>query len=293
MRAATVNDRQTRSNNFDLVLYKNPIDTRKSFIYPTEYDCDIREPVERILTVDTVNSDNAIKIYVLGVPDGVSPYINEAMIPDGTVRRLYIFSNKELDASNRKLVASYYKQNLYEIHTFAVPCSRLTDITVRPNFNFIIRDERLHGDRTSYMEYRYFRKRMHPANVLLDTTTGNVYPFVLPDTVPCPMIMIMPDNFTILDSKKRGIVEISPGVLIHLFSKHFLTATDVRSRDEFNDANTVTDIRILDTIHLLSFVKDCFARMGFLNVYGASIRQCVAYDSYCTAVIGEYSNVNV
>lgn len=279
-----------------MILYKNPINTQGSFVYSTNYDCKIHEPVERILTVDTTNSDNAVKIYVFGVPDGVSPYVNEAMIPDNVVRRLYIFSNKALSLDDQKLIASYYKGTLYEPTVLDTPVFQL-DFTKnqRPAFNFYIMDDRLIGDKSTFMEYRYFSKRTQPANVLLDIRSGDVYQFVLPDTVPCLITIIMPDNFAVHPNQKRAVVETSPGILIHLFSRHFMISPNkmITRRVDGYELNTVTDARILDTVHLLSYVKDCFARMGFLNVYGASVRQCVAYDSYCTAVIGEYSDVNV
>lgn len=272
----------------NIVFYRNPIDMYGKYVYPLEFDCNITEPVERIITTDSVHSDNAVKIYVFGVPDGVSPYVNEAMIVKNTIRRLYIFSDKALSVENLNLVTPHYKGQPYKFPTLTVPSISLRLPSEVPQCNFYVRDNRFKGDYSSFIEYRYFRKRMHSANVLFDAQTGNMYPFVLPQTIPCPINLIMPVNFTTL-GPKRGSVELSPGLIIHVFSKHFLKA---QQRGTF-DQHPITDSRILNSANLLTYVKDCFARMGFLNVYGASVRQCVAYDSCCTAVVGDYTDINV
>lgn len=274
----------------NIMLYRNPLNTYNMYVYPLEFDCDIKEPVERIITTDNVHSENAIKIYVFGIPDGVSPYVNEAMILKDTVRRLYIFSNKALNSINLKLVTSYYKGRSYNFPNLIVPSVSHRRFEA-PLCNFYVRDFRLNGDLSSFLEYRYFRKRMHSANVLLDMQSGNAYPFVLPHTVPCPVTLIMPVNFTTL-GPKRGTMELSPGLIVHVFSKYFLKAQQSVNGQQ-SDQHVITDARILDTLHLLAYVKDCFARMGFLNVYAASPRQCVAYDSCCTAVVGDYVDINV
>lgn len=283
------NENKVKSINEDMILYKNPLNVYNMYVYPMEFDCNITEPIERIITTDNVQSDTAIKVYAFGVPDGVSPYINETMIVKNSTRRLYIFSNKMLNSINLKLVTSYYKGRLYNIPNLTVPSMSLKRWSETPQCNFYVRDLRLNGDLVSFLEYRYFRKRMYKSNVLLDMQSGNIYPFVLPHTVPCPVTLIMPDNFTAL-GPKRAVVELSPGLVIHVFSKYFL-----KSRRSVNkpEQNVITDTRILDTMHLLAYIKDCFARMGFLNVYAASPRQCVAYDSYCTAVVGDYVDINV
>lgn len=281
-----------KTSDETMTLYRNPLDAYNMYVYPLEFDCDITEPVERIITIDNVHSDNAIKIYVFGVPDGVSPYVNEAMIVKDTVRRLYIFSDKALNSTNLKLVTSHYKGRPYNFPNLTVPSVSLKHHHrfETPQCNFYVRDFRLNGDVSSFLEYRYFRKRMHRANVLLDVQSGNMYPFVLPHTVPCPVTLIMPVNFTTL-GPKRGTVELSPGLIVHVFSKYFLKAQ--QSVAVQSDQHVITDARILDTSYLLAYVKDCFARMGFLNVYATSSRQCVAYDSCCTAVVGDYVDINV
>lgn len=74
--------------------YQNFLDTERSFVDATEYSCTITEPVKHVLTKQL--SNETIGIFLMGIPDGVSPYVNEALIPKNIIRRLYIFSDKPI-----------------------------------------------------------------------------------------------------------------------------------------------------------------------------------------------------
>lgn len=74
--------------------YQNNLDTSHSFTYATEYSCKITKPTKRTLTKQL--SNETIDIFLMCIPDGVAPYVNEALIPKNIIRRLYIFSEKPI-----------------------------------------------------------------------------------------------------------------------------------------------------------------------------------------------------
>jgi len=240
------------------------------------------------MTVDQRN--NAIKIYVLGIPIGVSPYVNETLIVGNELLRLYIFSDKPLSEKLIKIIESHHKGEKYDVLRLTIPSAQVT----QPLCNFYTYDERHVNDYTSFIEYRYFRQRFTPANVIYNPNSGDMYRFVLPEECRAPIAFIMPANYIAI-SPKRGFIIFQKGLIAHLFTKNFMIsekrvqATDSKITGPF----VVTDTQIMRTENMLNFVKDKFSKMGFLNMYTAGTRQLVAYDNFITAVLGDYSNINI
>lgn len=257
-------------------------------MYATAYTCDRKEPLEQLVSVD--GTKNVTKIYVLGIPDGVSPYVNETLIIGDETLRLYIFSDKPLSEKLIKLIELHHKGEKYDVLTLTTASAQV----VQPLRSFYVHDERCAKDYTSYTEYRYFRQRFTPANVIYNPNSGNVYRFVLPEECRAPIAFIMPANYIAI-SPKHGYIIFEKDLIIHMFTKHSMIsekqspATDSRTTASF----VVNNTQIMRTENMLNFVKDKFSKMGFLNTYTVSARQLVAYDDFITAVFGDYSNINI
>jgi len=70
-------------------LYKNDIDSSDMFIYATELTSTIDCPEKLTLKHDIAG--DSITVIRMGVPDGIGPQINEALLSEPTIRRLYIY----------------------------------------------------------------------------------------------------------------------------------------------------------------------------------------------------------
>lgn len=281
------------------ILFRNPIDTIRSHVYATEHECDLKEPREQLVHVD--GRKNVIKIYVFGIPVGVSPYANETLITGNEPRRLYIFSDRPLSKHLREFVGAHHQ------HIFGGGNneSRVLDLVVpfaakvtQPWCNFYVSGDANGNDYTSFVEYRYFRQRFTHATAFFNPNSGYVFRFVLPEECRAPIALIMPENYSPI-SPRRGYIAFGHGLIVHIFTtKHFMVSAE--KPHSGNGGNVVkpstfvvTDTQIMQTENMLDFVKNKFSKMGFLNMYAAGPRQLVAYDDLVTAVLGDYSNLNI
>ncbi|CAI6374961.1 unnamed protein product [Macrosiphum euphorbiae] len=217
------------------VLFKNPIDTRKNNVYATPYSCDIREPETRMVSVD--GTKNLQKVHVMGIPTGVSPYVNETLVDGAERRRFYIFSENKLTEDLIRLMTQHHKLEPYDVPRFQTPCGRVDQ---QPSTNFYVYDQRASNDHASFFEYRYFRQRYCEANAIFDPASKNVYRFVLPDECVAPLAFIMPENYVAI-SPKRGYIMFETGIIIHFFTKHFMLAKNALSPANASKPAVVTN----------------------------------------------------
>lgn len=243
-------------------LYSNVNQLRK-FIYPRSFQTDAQLQTEnRQLSVSTHPSNNyndgtttavatndfeddtaaantnLINITVTGVPDGVSPLVDQALIKNDAARRLYVFSDRELDEDQLTLIDTFYGKRPYPNFRCNI-LTKTTRLNAYPKHNFVMRNEptqnilelidngQIHPDEDitnpqvmvqidnnddengcptvscSYVEYRYLQQRHLMANICFNPYTGDVYRLVLPER---PLLcIIMPENF-IRTGAKEGIL---------------------------------------------------------------------------------------
>lgn len=82
-------------NEYASVVYSNPVNALQSYVYPTELECSLTMPQERLISTDGTKT-NVIKISVMGVPDGISPYINETLMTGSRRSAVFIFIQNNL-----------------------------------------------------------------------------------------------------------------------------------------------------------------------------------------------------
>lgn len=290
-------------------VYSNPVDTMRSYVYSTEVQCSIVEPQERLISTDGTAA-NVVKISIMGVPDGVSPYVNETLLtgPIG-IRRLYIYSERQLNVESLRVVVESYKDKPMPFPKWLTPIVRNGN-SPQPRCNFLVRNSWKPNDFASFVEYRYFRQRLVPTTVFFEPQTGHCYNFVLPDSGPAPlMAILMPENY-VPTLAKSGVLDFGNNVRLSVFSKHFLVSANsvgsltacakrrlgvIDATETYAVSSTayVSDAQILYSETLLDFIRLKMSKMGLLNVYTTSSNQLVGYDKYITVVFGDHSNVNV
>ena len=309
MSQKTVTDR----NGSERFVYTNPVDTIRSYVYHTEVQCSVTVPQERLISTDGT-STNVVKISIMGVPDGVSPYVNETLLtgPVG-VRRLYIYSERPLNVDSLQVVVESYKDKPMPFPKWSTPLVRNGSVG-QPRCNFFKRNSWKANDFASFIEYRYLRQRFVPATVFYEPQTEHCFNFVLPDSGPAtPLAILMPENYT-QTSLKRGVLDFGNNIRLSVFSKHFLVSANPKNvlgvgmtpcakrrlgshtgagMPAISSDSYVSDAQILYSDTLLEFVRLKMSKMGLLNVYTLSSSQLVGYDKYITVVFGDHSNVNV
>lgn len=279
-------------------LYKNAYNMSK-YAYARPYTTSITVAEYRqMMTGGDEERPQFVDIYIVGVADGVSPKVHETMIPVGTPRRLYIFSDTPLDEKTLSAVDSYYKGHRYPLLSLITSCAQLDGSRV-PMQNFYT----AYADRGSedeieaavfrrqdamFVEYRYAQQRHTVANIYYDEFTNKVYRLALPAD-NAMLVLIMPYNFVRTGLKQGYFLFDNIDLIVRVYSKHLLSAnqtSDNASEVLVNDICT-GNRRIMDII------RTFYSRMGVHNVYTPSDNQIVGYDKYLTLVVGDVSNINV
>lgn len=275
MAASILNSSPTVASNLldcktNTELFSN-INQLRKFAYPRAFQTDGNQHTEnRQLSVSddasATNNGNktntaVVNITVTGVPDGVSPLANRALIPPNTTRRLYVFSDAELDTEQLDLIDTFYGRRPYPNFR----CDMLTKastLAAYPKHNFYMRndaseiifDENVdnNGNRivtttaiidsnsgcptmsSSYIEYRHLQQRHMLANICFNPYIGAVYRLVLPER---PMLcIIMPQNF-IRTGPKQGFFRFDNNLIVRVYSRFLLTAAQ-HDATSSNDADT-------------------------------------------------------
>jgi len=218
----------------------------------------------------------------MGIPDGVAPYVNEALIPKNVIRRLYIFSEKKLVPKTLRQIELFVITVPYPYPSLML--SRVCPL--QPTHNFFVPELKPNmPDFSSFTEYRYFHKRSIPANILYQPNDKICFKFSPPSYCTAPTTIIMPSNFEPLDDFS-GTITVG-NYIIYITSKYLLTSINAKPQNAVNIQ--VNDIDLIDNFNVLKTIKDIFARMGVLNAYMASRKQYVGYDDYLTFTFGEFS----
>lgn len=294
-------------------LYSNATPIGASYAYPRPFLAgDLTSERKR---VTRAADGGVVAIALTGVPDGVPPITNETLVPAGSPRRLYVFSDLPLSMAQLRTTDSFYGKQAYPIAVANVPCGRLPPGRVpRHNFSLILRTNAGNNDDTmefssdpndeqpisaaythqpcslsGFIEYRYLQARHVAPSIGFHSLDGHVYRMVLPGRQQM-IVLIMPENF-IATGLKQGFFRLDGGLIAHVFSVYPLAATtriDPTASDEY-----VCEVSVIDTSdqRLMDVIKGFFARIGMHRILSSAANQVYAYDRFLTVVVGSTANL--
>lgn len=227
------------------------------------------------LTTDGIAFTN---ITITGIPDGVSPLANDALVEKGSLRRLYIFSDTPLNEKYMHSVDQFYGRDHYAITVGAMANTVVESI---PNTNFYM-SAGPPSSVTDFVEYRYMAQRHLLTNVYVDSSTNELYKLVLPER-PL-LVIIMPSNF-IRTGMKTGYFRYASNLIIRVYSKYILSSTLFEE-----DTNEVTKFNSYNS-QLKSMAELQLSRCGMHKIVSSRNDQIYGYDKYMTMVVGSISNL--
>lgn len=321
---ATKNNLQLK-NTFNLLdggndteLFSNASQLRK-FSYARLYQTDNNQHMENrqlVINNDTGNnqksntipSASTINITIIGIPDGVSPYADRALIPAGTKRRLYVFSDEELDANHLEMIDSLYGKQPYP----NFKCDLLTQANTLDTFpknNFYMRNETMNealGNQStttccptmscSYIEYRYLQRRHILANICFNPYNGAVYRLVIAKR---PMLcIIMPENF-IRTGLKTGYFRFENNLIVRVYSRYLLSAhlaeptTNPTELDVQQQPLVEVSVFDFNNVKMNKMVRRIFGRFGLHKIDSFNSNHIFAYDKYVTMIVGSIANISL
>ncbi|ATY70229.1 GrBNV gp35-like protein [Tomelloso virus] len=254
-------------------LYTNLSNTG-NYNYPRQYATKVGYD-QKEMTVDGVNFTN---ITITGIPDGVSPIANEALVNKNALRRLYIFSDNQLSDQYLESIDRFYGKVPYPIVYCNVPNDTLDTV---PEENFYACD----GPPSSvsqFVEYRYLHQRHLITNVAYDPNTNNIYKLCLPES-PL-MVIVMPANF-IRTGLKTGYFKFDNNLIIRVYSRYMLSSSN--AADDQNEITVFSNYNI----RLKSTIEQLFSRFGMHKIVSNRDNQIYGYDKFMTMVVGSVSNI--
>ncbi|CAB0033431.1 unnamed protein product [Trichogramma brassicae] len=209
----------------NLDIYRNPV-AQLPHVYARERTSQLTTCDKRVVGLGARATD--IIIYAIGVPDGVWPRANIARTTSNATRRLYIFSQFELDDRLLLLVDSYYTGKKYPFGVDELRPLQITPVlpiappVTSATSNFYTLSEDIKHDQAfirarcllaGCTEYRKFRLRHTPANVCYDTATGLAYRCAMPLEPGRRLVLIVPANF-VRTSRRAGYLYFADNRLI-------------------------------------------------------------------------------
>lgn len=260
--------------NVETELYTN-LNVSSAFRYARPFETDVTYDSKQV----TVNGVDYINVIITGIPDGVSPDANEAVIKRQTPRRLYILSDQPLDYADIEVIDGFYGKRSFPMPTATAICAQLS---AYPRNNFYSVDGPP-SVTSRFIEYRYVQRRHQPANIAWDTSTGNLYRLVLPSN-SAMLVLVMPENF-VRTSLKRGYFRLDNDLIVRVYSRFVLSAATLEPDNELISVINTDDTR------LMSVIRAFFARLGMHKIVSTSVNQIYAYDRYLTLAVGSISNI--
>lgn len=255
-------------------LYRNLANTGQ-YYYPREFETD-NSSLSRQMTVD---GNEYINVQITGIPDGVSPLANEAIVPNECIYRLYIFADQPLNETFLQTLDKFYGKTPYPIITADSVCGVVDGI---PKNNFYLCPS-TPSNVSNFTEYRYLQHRHMISNIVLNVENNSVYRLVLPERPQ--LVLIMPLNF-VRTGTKKGYFRFDNNLIVHIYSKFILSSTLSDNSDVYD--MTVFDV---DDKKLRAVVEGFFGRLGLHKISTTANNHIYAYDNYITAVVGNASNI--
>lgn len=261
--------------NVETELYTN-LNVNAAYRYARPFETDVTYDSKQL----TINGVDYVNVVITGIPDGVSPEANEAVIKRQTPRRLYILSDRPLDHADIEVIDGFYGKRSLPMPDSTTVCGKVVSDCPRNNFYSV---EGTPNVAARFVEYRYVQRRHQPANIAWDTTTGNVHRLVLPPNAAM-LVLVMPENF-VRTSLKRGYFRLDNDLIVRVYSRFVLSAATLEPDNELISVINTDDAR------LMTVVRAFFARLGMHRIVSTAVNQIYAYDRYLTLVVGSISNV--
>lgn len=245
---------------------------------------------------EQINGKNLI--VAIGVPDGVSPIVNETRIDPNTTRRLYIFANEHLSEETLETLDKKFGKEFYPIFTITHVYGNKIDEYPKENFYFC---ENYPTNIEQFTEYRYLQYVHRKSRIVFEANNKNVYKLVLPyDPL---LVIVMPSNF-IRTSYKYGYFKYDNGLIINVFSKYFLSSNTASSKqfyvgsantNEISPQDRLRQIEIsnvnLNDARLKAIIEKLFLRLGMQNIISTKPDQIYSYNKYITMVVGNTNDI--
>lgn len=255
-------------------LYTNSVNVG-TYKYPREWQTDVKYERRTII----MNNEPYV-ITITGIPDGVSPLANEAVISTTCLMRLYIFSDKALPDESLQSIDALYGRKPYPIVFTQIVRQRLDTY---PSNNFYMCKESPASSVSEYVEYRYLQNRHQISTIAYDNNSGTVTQMVLPKR---PMlVLIMPDNF-VRNSLRSGYFRFDNNIIVRVFSKYLLASTQIDTQDDGSVTLFTTSNEKISNI-----VESFFSRLGIHRIASNSPNHIYGYDKYITLVVGSIANI--
>lgn len=262
------------AKNSNRRLYTNTVNVG-IYKYPREWQTDVTHERRTMIM-----NNEAYVITITGIPDGVSPIANEAIISPTSLMRLYIFSDKALTEENLQSIDTLYGRKPYPIVYTQIVRNRLETY---PNNNFYMCRGSPESSVTEYVEYRYLQNRHQISTIAYNNESGAVTQMVLPKR---PMlVIIMPDNF-VRNSLRSGYFRFDNNIIIRVFSKYLLSSNQIDAQDDGSVTLFTTSNEKISNI-----VESFFSRLGIHRIASNSPNHIYGYDKYITLVVGSIANI--
>lgn len=255
-------------------LYRNLANTRQ-YYYPREFETD-NSSLSRQITVD---GNEYINVQITGIPDGISPLANEAIVSTECIYRLYIFADQPLNETFLQTLDKFYGKTPYPFIT-ADSIYGVVDGIPKNNFYLCTNTP---SNINNFTEYRYLQHRHMISNIVFNIETNSVYRLVLPEHPQ--LVLIMPSNF-VRTGVKKGYFRFDNNLIVQIYSKYILSST-------LNDDSDTYEMTIFDVDDkkLRAVVEGFFGRLGLHKISTTATDHIYAYDNYITAVVGNASNI--
>lgn len=281
-------------------------DKNNKLAYPREFfiDKSFVTGDRSIVRTLTINGSTFYKVWIWGVPDGVSPLADCAAITKHRADRLrlYVYSEQELDDRFLVTVDQEYGNERYPIVTIeedTISRRQVNAVDDPPQkYNYYTQsDLTTNVDVASihkFIECRHFMRRHDAATIVYDNRNGKRASLVLPRDI-VPIVLLMPPDFN-WETERSGFFKLQNGLILRVYSKYTLAvsmssqpASPIETYDVEVPVSKISTDRA-------SFVRACYsylATLKFHDIVTTSINQIVAKDEYVTVIIGSLVNVVV
>lgn len=255
-------------------LYTNLTNTSQ-YRYPRNYQTTVKFEKHQM----TLNGTEYINVIVTGIPDGVSPLTNEALIPKDSIFRLYIFSEKPLTEEYLQTLDSFYGKVAYPNLTVALATAVIPNYP-KQNFYMCTGPPSMLSE---FTEYRYLQQRHSISNIAFDADSNSVYRLVMPERTL--LVLIMPENF-IKTGQKTGYFRFDNNIIVRVYSKYFLSS-------KYTDDNDIGEVTVftMDNKKVVNIIRKFFSRLNLHKLTWNNSDHIYGYDNYLTAIVGNTSNV--
>ncbi|UDM55356.1 Pif-6 [Phenacoccus solenopsis nudivirus] len=309
-------------------VFVNNVANRTGFIYPLE----LATLSTRVSSKELLMQTQLLVVYIIPIPDGVSPYVNEDRMPKNkSLNRIHVYSDSRLTDTDLQFIANqcvdvvpYPFVGLQDITpscelTPTGDCDyKIANVNQLPTCNFYMRNPLVGKlDTFALIEVKWFRQRNVSTTKYFDPLTATATALVPPDEVAYPIVLVMPSDYVSVSSKHGYFFDERCQLMLHIFSRHYMKAKDrftidvypnerlisssVLHRDAFNDiSNDTTSLKscinstnVLNNEHLLRYVRHLFTKLGFLKLYAINYNTLVAEDDHCIIVYGDYTLVSL